>query len=203
MLTRGGLKLLDFGIAKKHAPVGSGLPDALTRATAAASATLEGTLIGTVPYMAPEQLEGQPVDARTDVFAFGSLLFEMATGRRAFHGTSTAGVVAAIMAEPRPRAADIDPSLPRTLDRLISTCVALKPEDRYQNVRDLLRELRWCEKDLSETASPSIPPRRSTSWLVHGAWAAALLVAVATALWFPPAHFETIARRQIRCQSSY
>ena len=66
MLTRSGLKLLDFGIAKQRATVGPGLPDALTRATAAASATLEGTLIGTIPYMAPEQFEGQPVDARTD-----------------------------------------------------------------------------------------------------------------------------------------
>ena len=80
----------------------------------------------------------------------------------------------------------MDPSLPRTLDRIISTCIALKPEDRYQDVRDLLRDLRWCEKDLSETASPSIPPRRSTSWLVHGSWAAALLLAVAAALWFSP-----------------
>ena len=203
MLTRGGLKLLDFGIAKQRAVVGHGSPDAPTQATATASATLEGTLIGTVPYMAPEQLEGQPVDARTDIFAFGALLFEMATGRRAFHGTSTAAVVAAIMAEPRPHAADIDPSLPRMLDRIISTCLALKPEDRYQDVRDLLRELRWCEKDLSETASPSNRARRSTRWRVHGAWAAALLVGASPQCsGFPRAPLETIARRRIRCRSS-
>jgi serine/threonine protein kinase len=182
MLTRGGLKLLDFGIAKQREILGRGSPAAPTQA-ATASATLEGTLIGTVAYMAPEQLEGQPVDARTDIFAFGSLLFEMATGKQAFHGTSTAGVVAAILSEPRPQAAATEPSLPRMLDRIISACVALKPDDRYQDARDLRRELRWCEKDLSEPASPGTPSRGSTGWLVHGSWAAALLVAVAAVFW--------------------
>ena len=153
MLTRTGLKVLDFGIATQRTVVGHGAPNAPTQAATTAAATLEGTLIGTAPYMAPEQLEGRPADARTDIFAFGSLLFEMATGKRAFRGSSTAAVVAAIMAETRPHARDLDPALPRMLDRIISTCLALKPEDRYQDVRDLLRELRWCEKDLSDTAS--------------------------------------------------
>ena len=113
--------------------------------------------------MAPEQLEGQPADARTDIFAFGALLFEMATGKRAFHGTSTAAVVAAVMAEPRPHATDIDPSLPRILDRIISTCLALKPDDRYQDVRDLLRELRWCEEGSGRNGEPWLPVTSSDS----------------------------------------
>jgi Protein kinase domain len=184
MLTRDGLKLLDFGIAKQREIAGHGAPAAPTQAAGTASATLEGTLIGTIQYMAPEQLEGRPVDARADIFAFGSLLFEMATGRQAFDATSTAGVVAAILTEPRPHAAGIDPGLPRQLDRIISTCVALKSEDRYQDARDLLRELRWCEKDLTEATSPGAPSAAPTNWLVHGSWAAALVVAVATVLWF-------------------
>ena len=89
MLTRSGLKLLDFGIAKRREiPKPDSTPS--IDATATALGTIEGTLIGTVPYMAPEQLEAKPVDARTDIFAFGAVLFEMATGRPAFTGGSTA-----------------------------------------------------------------------------------------------------------------
>jgi hypothetical protein len=184
MLTRGGLKLLDFGIAKRGKATGVG-PAAPPSETAATTlATIEGRLIGTVPYMAPEQLEGQPVDARTDIFAFGAVLFEMASGKAAFQGASTAALVASILAEPRPRVLSIVPGLPRPLDRIISACLALKPEDRWQDAGDLLRELRWCEADLSEPAGAGAPARLRGTWRVHAAWAAALLVAVAAVLWY-------------------
>ena len=104
MLTRSGVKLLDFGIAKQreiHKP--DSTPS--MGATATALGTIEGTLVGTVPYMAPEQLEMKPVDARTDIFAFGCVLFEMTTGQPAFAGASTAALVAAILSDSRPVAA--------------------------------------------------------------------------------------------------
>jgi serine/threonine protein kinase len=119
MLTRSGVKLLDFGIAKQREILGRD-STASVDTTGTALGTVEGTLVGTVPYMAPEQLEGKPVDARTDIFAFGSVLFEMATGEPAFSGGSTAAQVAAILAESRPLAAKTDPNLPRVLDRIIS-----------------------------------------------------------------------------------
>ena len=159
MLTRSGPKLLDFGIAKRRDLLRNGSTPAETAATGTSAATLEGTLVGTAPYMAPEQLEGRPVDVRTDIFAFGSLLFEMATGKRAFHGTSTAALVAAILAESRPQAAETHPGLPRMLDRIISACLARNPDDRWQSAVDLLRELRWGKEDLKETSSASAAPR--------------------------------------------
>ena len=185
MLTRSGPKLLDFGIAKKRDLLRNGSTSAEIDATGTSAATLEGTLIGTAPYMAPEQLEGRPVDARTDIFAFGSLLFEMATGKRAFHGTSTAALVAAILAESRPQASETHPGLPRILDRIISACLARNPDDRWQSAPDLLRELRWGSEDLKETASAAASG--FATWRVHAAWAAALLAAVAGLWLFPRA----------------
>ena len=185
MLTRGGPKLLDFGIAKRRDIFRSGSTPAEIDATGTSAATLEGTLIGTAPYMAPEQLEGRPVDVRTDIFAFGSLLFEMATGKRAFQGTSTAALVAAILAESRPQAAEAHPGLPRRLDRIISACLARNPDDRWQSATDLLRELRWGKEDLKETPGEAAAPLGFAKWRVHAAWAA-VLVAVAAGLWLFP-----------------
>jgi serine/threonine protein kinase len=182
MLTRSGVKLLDFGIAKQREIVGRD-STASVDATGTASGTIEGTLVGTVPYMAPEQLEGKPVDARTDIFAFGSVLFEMATGKPAFSGASTAALVAAILAESRPLAAKTDPNVPRVLDRIISACLARNPDDRCQHLADLLRELRWAREDLIEPASVTAVPSAFRGWRVHASWAAALLAAVVTAVW--------------------
>ena len=153
MLTPGGPKLLDFGIAKQKDPRRDNSSPISIDATATAASTVEGTLVGTVPYMAPEQLEGRPVDVRTDIFAFGCLLFEMATGKRAFHGTSTAALVAAILAEQRPQASKNHPGLPKALDRIISVCLARHPDERWQHAADLLRELRWAREDLDESAT--------------------------------------------------
>ena len=178
MLTRGGPKLLDFGIAKQRDLLRAGS----TPASIEATATIEGSLVGTVPYMAPEQLEGRHADARSDIFAFGSMLFEMATGRRAFDGASTAALVAAILAERRPQPSDVQPSMPRALDRIISACLARNPDDRWQHVADLLRELRWSKDGLTETTARAAP-RGLTRWRVHASWAAALLAVVA-GLWF-------------------
>ena len=186
MLTRSGVKLLDFGIAKQR-PQGLGSTPS-TGATETSVGTLEGTLVGTVPYMAPEQLEYKAIDARTDLFAFGCLLFEMATGQRAFAGESTAALVAAILADSRPVASTVDARLPRSLDRIISACLARNPDDRYQHASDLLRELRWVNDDLTDPASSSTagPPPVSTRWRVHAAWASALVAVAFLALWLAP-----------------
>ena len=182
MLTRGGLKLLDFGIAKQREILGQGSGETL-EATGTAFGTIEGTIVGTVPYMAPEQLEGGPVDARTDIFAFGAVLFEMATGKPAFSGKSAASLVAAILAESRPRPAQTDPAVPRALDRIISACLARNPDDRCQHAGDLLRELRWASEDLSESGPATAASSTSTRWFVHASWAAALVAAVVAAIW--------------------
>jgi serine/threonine protein kinase len=120
MLTRSGVKLLDFGIAKQRQSVGRDA-SASADATGTALGTVAGTLVGTLPYMAPEQLEGKPIDARTDIFAFGAVLFEMATGKPAFVGASTAALVAVILAESRPVAARTDPNV---ASRLLTCCVS-------------------------------------------------------------------------------
>ena len=182
MLTRTGLKLLDFGIAKRGEVLNAESTPSVG-ATITAPGTIEGTLIGTVPYMAPEQLEAKPADARTDIFAFGAVLFEMATGRPAFTGGSPAALVAAILSDARPVAAKANPGLPRGLDRIISACLARDPDDRCQHAADLLRELRWANEDLTEPAGATRAPATSRRWGVHAAWASTLLAAVLTAIW--------------------
>jgi serine/threonine protein kinase len=178
MLTRGGVKLMDFGIAKRRDPERQGGATIGPDATAPALATLSGSLVGTVPYMAPEQLEAGPIDARTDIFAFGVLLFEMATGTPAFSGASPASYVAAILAEARPRASQSRPDLPRSVDRIISVCLARDPDSRWQDATDLLRQLRWAKDDLLEgdPATVSSPGKKR---LIHAYWGAAVLTLVA------------------------
>jgi serine/threonine protein kinase len=186
MLTRGGVKLLDFGIAKqREIPAEESTPS--MAATATALGTAEGKLIGTVPYMAPEQLEMRAVDARTDIFAFGCVLYEMTTGQPAFAGASTAALVAAILSDARPVVArKTDRVVPRGLDRIITACLARDPDHRCQHASDVLQALRWAHEDLTDSAGQSTVPAASRHWRVHAAWASALLAAVITATWLSP-----------------
>ena len=173
MLTRDGPKLLDFGIAKQTltAAVAN---EQETGKTVTAPSTITGRIVGTIPYMAPEQLEGARTDGRTDVFAFGAMLFEMATGERAFGGVSAASQIAAILADARPHALQRRPDIPRAFDRIISTCLAKDPDDRWQHAADLLRELQWAAEDARD--GPTTGAHRSRSRTVHVYWAAALLL---------------------------
>src|SRR5437588_7334386 len=108
-----------------------------------AALTVEGTIIGTFQYMAPEQLEGKEADARTDIFALGEVIYEMATGRPAFIGKSRASLIAAILSsEPQPMAA-MQPMTPLALERVVKRCLAKEPDDRWQTARDLELELKW------------------------------------------------------------
>ena len=121
--------------------------------------------MGTVPYMAPEQIEGREVDARTDIFSFGVVLYEMVCGRRPFAGDSRASLMAAIVAAEPPPPSSLQPQAPPSLERLILRCLAKDPEDRWQTARDLAAELRWIAEAGSgaTTAAPGITrrPRRA------------------------------------------
>jgi serine/threonine protein kinase len=172
MLTRDGPKLLDFGIAKQTV-IGPVANEKETDQTVTGPSTITGRIVGTIPYMAPEQLEGARTDARTDMFAFGAMLFEMVTGQRAFGGASPASQVAAILADTRPQALRQRPDIPPALDRIISACLARDPDDRWQHAADLLRELRWTAEDEREGGTVAVHRRRSRA--VHGYWSAALL----------------------------
>jgi serine/threonine-protein kinase len=179
MLTRTGAKLLDFGLAKA-APLpaaGANLTAEVTRAT---PLTQEGVVAGTFPYMSPEQVEGKEVDARSDIFSFGSVLYEMATGRRAFSGSSQISVASAILErEPEPISA-LRPLTPPTLDHAIHICLGKDPEDRWQSARDLLLELRWVTEAASQAGAGATAPVASHR-PGHGllAWLTAAMLAVA------------------------
>ena len=138
MLTRDSVKLLDFGLAKLKERDEQVPTDATKSAL-----TDAGTIVGTVPYMAPEQIEGHEVDARTDIFSFGVVLYEMLCGRRPFAGDSRASLMAAIVAAEPPALSSLQPRTPASLERLILRCLAKDPDDRWQTARDLAAELRW------------------------------------------------------------
>jgi eukaryotic-like serine/threonine-protein kinase len=142
MLTTSGAKLLDFGLAKSGAPVvaGAGLSMLPTRAS---NLTAQGTILGTFQYMAPEQLEGQEADARTDIFAFGAVLYEMLTGRKAFEGKSQASLIGAILKDSAPAVSTAAPLTPPLLDHIVHTCLAKERDARWQAVTDVQRQLEW------------------------------------------------------------
>jgi serine/threonine protein kinase len=167
MLTATGAKLLDFGLAKIHRPEFSRVGSTATMPGAAA--TIEGRLVGTVQYMAPEQLEGKDADPRTDVFAFGMLLYEMATARKAFNGDSQASLMAAILRADSPRISAVDPSMPPALDHVLSRCLAKNPDERWQTTRDLTLELQAIASAPSSARVPSRSPRERIAWAVAAA----------------------------------
>lgn len=151
MLTKSGAKLLDFGLAKS-AGLAESDPSAVT---VSQPLTTKGTILGTFQYMAPEQLEGSEADARTDLFAYGAVLYEMATGKRAFEGVSRASLIASIMSsQPRP-IGELQPMTPPPLDRLIRKCLAKDPDSRWQTAADVADELRWIKDDGSRTGIPA------------------------------------------------
>lgn len=180
MLTKSGAKLLDFGLAKSAAPVvaRSGLS---MLPTTPPNLTAQGTILGTFQYMAPEQIEGLEADVRTDIFAFGALLFETLTGRPVFEGKTRASLLGAILKDEPPPVSKVQPVAPKGLDRIVSTCLAKDPDDRYQRARDLLRDLKWAtsggDKENAVAAAPTPRPIRSrVAWAVAGAALLALSI---------------------------
>jgi Tol biopolymer transport system component len=193
MLTKTGAKLMDFGLAKEsgHAPWAAALT------ADQAKLTVEGMIIGTFQYMAPEQLEGKEADARTDIFALGEVIYEMATGKPAFAGKSRASLIAAILSsEPQPMAA-LQPMMPPALERVVKKCLAKDPEARWQSASDLASELNWIAEEGSRAAAAHVPAGRRrwerVGWLLAAVF---LLLAIAAAsLWWagtgkhPPAMY--------------
>jgi len=161
MLVRGGCKVLDFGLAKLI-PAAASPSSPLTKSTQ----TANGMILGTVPYMAPEQLEGHAADARSDIFALGAVLYEMITGRRAFEGKSQATLIAAIMASDPAPIGVLQPMAPRALDHMVRRCLARDPEERWQSASDVQKELEWIAEGASEPlpAQPGVGSRRA--WIL-------------------------------------
>jgi Tol biopolymer transport system component/predicted Ser/Thr protein kinase len=179
MITKTGAKLLDFGLAKlRPADPAGAVPSSSALLTQRADLTAEGSIVGTLQYMAPEQLEGKEADSRTDIFSFGAVLYETITGKRAFEGKSQASLIAAILEhEPQPVSA-LRPMTPPALDRLVKTCLAKDPDERWQSAHDLMNELKWVAEGGSQAGIPAPVARRrksrETIWMT-----ATLLLALA------------------------
>ena len=168
MITKAGAKLLDFGLAGTD--VAAGVGEVLsTLRTVDKPLTEHGTILGTFQYMAPEQLEGQAADARTDIFALGALLYEMATGRRAFLGQTRTSLIAAIVSSQPPPISSVQEMSPPALDHVIRKCLEKDPEDRWQSARDVMAELRWIAEGGSRIGLPAVVigrrrVRERTAW---------------------------------------
>jgi eukaryotic-like serine/threonine-protein kinase len=186
LVTKQGVKLLDFGLAKLESSAAGTLSTPSSAIELATVAALTGahTVVGTPQYMAPEQIEARDVDARTDIFAFGCVLYELLTGHRAFEGQTSSSVMAAVLAtKPRP-IEELMPLTPPALERIVSRCLAKDPEDRWQSARDVAAELQWVAQGGSKVGLPAVVSgRRRTR--EHVAWAAcgvATLAALAFAI---------------------
>jgi len=172
LLTKSGVKLLDFGLAKMQ-------PAVATEETITATLTGKGCIIGTLQYMSPEQLQGRDADARSDIFSFGLVLYEMPTGKRAFEGSSAASVIDAILEREAPSVADV---APQALDRTLRRCLEKDPENRWQSARDLKFELEWIAT--GDFGAPRAVPRRALlPWIAGAASGATVGVGVATVTW--------------------
>jgi serine/threonine protein kinase len=189
MLTKSGAKLLDFGLAKLKQEAAPATPESQL-ATMQGAITGEGTILGTLQYMAPEQIEAKEVDARTDIFAFGVVVYEMATGKKAFEGKSQASLMAKILET------DPAPMTPPALDRLVKKCLAKEPERRWQAASDVRDELGWVDEDrlVARTPSGSVTKNWLTITLASGA-ALMTFIVVGLALWaFRPSGSKPVTR---------
>ena len=200
MLTKVGAKLLDFGLAKlkasHNAPVGVSAP------TVSAGLTGEGAILGTLQYMAPEQLEGKEADARTDIFAFGALVYEMVTGQKAFEHQSQASLIHAIIGVDPPLMSTLQMMTPTRLDEIVKTCLAKDPDDRWQSAGDVGRQLDWiAEGGLPAAAATheTAPHRRQLrlAWRLIALLAAGV-AALAVALVLPPSESASTTTTTVR-----
>ena len=189
MLTKGGAKLMDFGLAKPAAIAGSqtGTPAfsaVATRTSPASPITLAGTVVGTVQYMSPEQIQGAEADARSDIFALGAVLYEMVTGQRAFAGKSQLSVASAILEkDPEPISA-LQPLTPPAFEHVLMRCLDKEPDARWQSVSDVKQELVWIQQSGSQAGVPMMvgsrrKHRERAAWAVAAVLLAALMIALA------------------------
>jgi eukaryotic-like serine/threonine-protein kinase len=212
MIAKGVVKLLDFGLARftwgDGAEERAGAPAMVTIAdlsmpTMNSPLTMKGTILGTLHYMAPEQLEGTAVDARADIFAFGAVLYEMLTRRRPFEGRSQASLIGAILDHQPPAVTTLQPAAPPLVDAVVSRCLAKSPDDRWQSMRDLWRQLEWMAthraSGIGAAPTASHAQVRRLARTTRITVASALLFAIATGvviwrLWPQPAAPGAVAR---------
>ena len=185
MLTKAGTKLLDFGLAKLGATPAGALAGVSALPTQE-GLTAHGTILGTFQYMAPEQLEGKDADARTDIFAFGTVIYEMLTGKKAFEGKSHASLIGAILKDTPPIISTIEPLTPPLLDHIVGRCLAKDPDERWQSAADLMRDLRLIAGGTAAGAVATGAPVRATR-RERLAWVSALalvtLIAAGAITW--------------------
>ena len=180
MLTKAGAKLLDFGLAKVYQPRAD-TPGSLTALpTVTTPLTGQGSIVGTLQYMAPEQLEGREADARTDIFAFGLVLYEMIAGRRAFEARSQAGIISSIMTSGAPPLSSLNSAVPPALDHVVAICIAKDPDARWQTVHDVLLQLKWIAEAGSRAGVPApvIARRKRQNLALWSALAASICAAM-------------------------
>src|SRR4029077_14650571 len=189
----GRVKILDFGLAKLTQPE----PAAQTNLPTAAGATEPGVVLGTLGYMSPEQVRGKPPDARSDIFAFGAILYEMLSGKRAFHGDSAADTMSAILREDPPELLLTNQNLPPGLERIVRHCVEKNPEQRFHSAHDLAFDL----ESLSGLSGLSAPGARPIA-AIPGPSRRGLLGAVAAAVLLPAIAASFLAGRRMERRSS-
>ncbi len=179
MLTKSGPKLLDFGLARRaidETPlVGHDAPTAVANKPI----TTDGMVLGTLPYMAPEQLEGKTADARTDLFALGAVLYEMLTGHRAFHAESQASLITKIMSVQPAPISETQPITPAALSRLVTRCLAKDADDRWQSAADVAAELRWIAE-----GTETLPSKSRRTWTAALPWVIAVALGAVALLAF-------------------
>lgn len=197
MLTKSGVKLLDFGLAKVS--LAKVMSEVSQVATQHHDLTGEGMILGTLQYMAPEQLEGKETDARTDIFSFGAVLYEMATGKKAFEGASQASLIASILKEEPKPFSQIQPLAPPSLERLVKICLSKDPDDRWQSAHDISSELRWISESSSQSQAVVAPRKQfvQSKWLP---WIAAFILALGIGylIWTNLSRKQTEIGREVR-----
>jgi len=198
MITKSGIKLLDFGLAKFQSFSADQLVSNVSRlATEKKDLTAEGTILGTLQYMSPEQLEGKDADARTDIFAFGSVIYEMLTGKKAFEGKSQASLIAAILEKDPVPMNEIQPMTPPILDRIVRKCLEKDPDQRWQSAADIASELKWVGEGTipsSATVQPLTQTRKNVMpWIIAAglAIAGAFLLNYLKPIWHPSSEIAT------------
>src|SRR5262245_4009514 len=188
MLTKTGAKLLDFGLAKARLPQTSAVE--ASAPTTSPDLTARGLILGTMHYLAPEQIEGPKADARADLFAFGVVLYEMLTGKKPFTGGSQAFLFNAILKDDPPPISAIHADTPPLLDYIIRRCLAKDPDERWQTASDLIRDLKWIAEHPSPDATVAsafvMPLRRTFAWMIAGGALVVTSLAVAVALYIRP-----------------
>ena len=208
MLTKAGAKLMDFGLAKQAfaASNQSGMPAFSAVATLPSMAspiTVAGTMVGTVQYMSPEQIQGKEADTRSDIFAFGAMLYEMLTGKRAFEGKSQLSVASAVLEKDPDPISAVQPLTPPALDHLVRTCLAKEPDQRLQSAHDLKLQLQWIVAGGSQVGAPAVvvSHRKSRQKILAAVtvlgWLLAVAAVIGVALY---ANRLTSAQKLVRAQ---